>query len=78
MGKVQISRNPSDYSPRVHAIVRAMAKHFFDGDEQKAWEAFFKQYAEDLASGLLDRIPPQKSQPGGTVRIFLKVKPKQE
>ncbi len=65
--KGRISRNPADYGPQVHAIVRSMAKHFFDGDEQKAWEYFFDYYETHFDN--VERLRKARSQ--GTARLHL-------
>ncbi len=72
MEQKPISRDPKDYSPRVHQIVQTMAKHFFDGDEQKAWEYFFDYY-EAEGPALLKRLQAPGQQPARS-RISLAVR----
>lgn len=36
-----LSRDPLDHTPKTRALIAAIAKNFFDGDEARAWQAFF-------------------------------------
>ena len=40
--KITVSHNREDYSPRVQMMISAMAKVFWNGDLDVAWEDYFE------------------------------------
>ncbi len=50
-----VSRNRNDYPESTHRHTAAMAKVFYDGDIDAAWEAFF-----DAVEEMPEPSPPEK------------------
>jgi hypothetical protein len=49
-GKITVSHNREDYSPRVQMMISAMADVFWNGDLDVAWEDFFKSSERNRAA----------------------------
>lgn len=63
--KITVSHNRADYSPRVQMMISAMAKVFWNGDLDAAWEDYFESsermapdFAEARRKALRDSEAP--------------------
>jgi hypothetical protein len=52
-----INRDRTAYHPKTQAFVKAIAQVFLNGDEDAAWERYFKE-ADEVASQMHIEIDP--------------------